>query len=89
MKNILIIEDDVVFSRSISNWLKKKGMATGHVSTLSAARKELQVKKFDLVLADLRLPDGSSMELLKWMKGKYYSIPFLIMTSYGQVEKEV
>ena len=32
MKNILIIEDDVVFSRSISNWLKKKGMATGHVS---------------------------------------------------------
>ena len=34
MKNILIIEDDVVFSRSISNWLKKKGMATGHVSTM-------------------------------------------------------
>ena len=89
MKNILIIEDDVVFSRSISNWLKKKGMATGHVSTLSAARKELQVKKFDLVLADLRLPDGSSMELLKWMKVKYYSIPFLIMTSYGQVENAV
>ena len=89
MKNILIIEDDVVFSRSISNWLKKKGMATGHVSTLSAARKELQVKKFDLVLADLRLPDGSRMELLKWMKGKYYSIPFLIMTSYGQVENAV
>ena len=89
MKNILIIEDDVVFSRSISNWLKKKGMATGHVSTLSAARKELQVKKFDLVLADLRLPDGSSMELLKWMKGKYYSIPFLIMTSYGQGENAV
>ena len=89
MKDILIIEDDVVFSRSISNWLKKKGMATGHVSTLSAARKELQVKKFDLVLADLRLPDGSSMELLKWMKGKYYSIPFLIMTSYGQVENAV
>ena len=89
MKNILIIEDDVVFSRSISNWLKKKGMATGHVSTLSAARKELQAKEFDLVLADLRLPDGSSMELLKWMKGKYYSIPFLIMTSYGQVENAV
>jgi len=63
MKNILIIEDDVVFSRSISNWLKKKGMATGHVSTLSAARKELQVKKFDLVLADLRLPDGSQVVL--------------------------
>ena len=89
MKNILIIEDDVVFSRSISNWLKKKGMATAHVATLSAARKELQAKEFDLVLADLRLPDGSSMELLRWMKGKHYSIPFLIMTSYGQVKNAV
>lgn len=29
------------------------------------------------------------MELLKWMKGKHYSIPFLIMTSYGQVENAV
>lgn len=64
-------------------------MATAHVATLSAARKELQAKEFDLVLADLRLPDGSSMELLKWMKGKHYSIPFLIMTSYGQVENAV
>ena len=67
MINILFIEDDDVFSRSISNWLMKKGMATEHVATLSAARKELQAKEFDLVLADLRLPDGSSMELLKWM----------------------
>lgn len=89
MKNILIIEDDVVFSRSISNWLKKKGMETGHVTTLSAARKELQTKEFDLVLADLRLPDGNSTDLLKWMNEKYYSIPFLIMTNYGQVENAV
>ena len=89
MKNILIVEDDVVFSRSISNWLKKKGMATRHVTTLSAARKELQAKEFDLVLADLRLPDGNSTDLLKWMNEKYYSIPFLIMTNYGQVENAV
>lgn len=54
MKNILIIEDDVVFSRSISNWLEKKGMAIDHVSALSVARKELQTKEFGLLLADLR-----------------------------------
>ena len=52
MKTILIIEDDVVFGRSIGNWLRKKGMDTAHVGTLSAARKELQAKEFDLVLAD-------------------------------------
>ena len=67
MKTILIIEDDIVFSRSISNWLVKKGMKTECVATLANARKAIGQKEFDLILADLRLPDGNSTSLLKWM----------------------
>lgn len=89
MKTILIIEDDIVFSRSISNWLVKKGMKTECVATLANARKAIGQKEFDLILTDLRLPDGNSTSLLKWMNEKYYSIPFLIMTNYGQVENAV
>lgn len=89
MKTILIIEDDIVFSRSISNWLVKKGMKTECVATLANARKAIEQKEFDLILADLRLPDGNSTSLLEWMNDKYYSIPFLIMTNYGQVENAV
>ena len=89
MKTILIIEDDIVFSRSISNWLVKKGMKTECVATLANARKAIGQKEFDLILAVLRLPDGNSTSLLKWMNEKYYSIPFLIMTNYGQVENAV
>ena len=89
MKTILIIEDDIVFSRSISNWLAKKGMKTDCVASLVNARKAIGQKEFDLILADLRLPDGNSTSLLEWMNGKYYSIPFLIMTNYGQVENAV
>lgn len=89
MKTILIIEDDIVFSRSISNWLVKKGMKTDCVTTLANARKAIGQKEFDLILADLRLPDGNSTSLLKWMNEKQYPIPFLIMTNYGQVENAV
>ena len=89
MKTILILEDDVIFSRSIGNWLKKKGMATEHAATLSAARKALSAREFDLVLADLRLPDGNSTSLLEWMNERFYATPFLIMTNYGQVENPV
>ena len=89
MKTILIIEDDIVFSRSISNWLVKKGMKTECVATLANARKAIGQKEFDLILADLRLPDGNSTSLLEWMNNTYYSVPFLIMTNYGQVENAV
>ena len=50
MKTILIIEDDIVFSRSISNWLVKKGMKTECVATLANARKAIGQKEFDLIL---------------------------------------
>lgn len=89
MKTILIIEDDIVFSRSISNWLVKEGMKTDCVTTIANARKAIERKAFDLILADLRLPDGNSTSLLEWMNKKYYSTPFLIMTNYGQVENAV
>lgn len=89
MKTILIIEDDIVFSRTISNWLIKKGMATVCAITLADARKKIETKEPDLILADLRLPDGSSITLLKWMSEKYYSVPIIIMTNYGQIENAV
>ena len=88
-KTILVIEDDVIFSRSICNWLSKNDMITKSVTMLSAARKHLATKEFDLILADLRLPDGNSTELLRWMHEKNLAVPFLIMTNYGQVENAV
>lgn len=89
MRTILIIEDDTVFCRTISNWLTRKGLAIVSVANLADARKAIEAKEFDLILADLRLPDGNSTTLLEWMNKKYYSIPFLIMTNYGQIENAV
>ena len=88
-RTILIIEDDIIFSRSISNWLKKKNMETECVAHLSSARRKLSSGEYDLVLADLRLPDGNSTELLRWIHEKHLNIPFLIMINYGQVENAV
>lgn len=89
MKKILVIEDDMIFGRSIGNWLRKQGMECSHVATLASARKTLASDEFDLVIADLRLPDGNSTELLRWMHEKCLASPFLIMTNYGQVENAV
>ena len=88
-RTILIIEDDIIFSRSISNWLKKNNMETECVAQLSSARRKLSSGEYDLVLADLRLPDGNSTDLLRWIHEKDLNVPFLIMTNYGQVENAV
>lgn len=67
MKAILIIEDDIIFSRTISNWLVKQGMKTQCVTTIADARRAIAGKAFSLILADMRLPDDNSLSLLEWM----------------------
>lgn len=89
MKSILIIEDDIIFSRTIGNWLVKQGMRVESVTKLSDAKKSVWEKEYDLILADLRLPDGNSTLFLEWLNDENYTIPFLIMTNYGQVENAV
>lgn len=89
MKSILVIEDDIIFSRTIGNWLVKQGMRVESVTKLSDAKKSVREKEYDLILADLRLPDGNSTTFLEWLNDKHYTTPFLIMTNYGQVENAV
>ena len=89
MKSILIIEDDIIFSRTFGNWLLKQGMRVESVTKLSDAKKSVREKEYDLILADLRLPDGNSTLFLEWLNDENYTIPFLIMTNYGQVENAV
>lgn len=89
MKSILIIEDDIIFSRTIGNWLVKQGMRVESVTKLSDAKKSVREKEYDLILADLRLPDGNSTLFLEWLNDENYTISFLIMTNYGQVENAV
>lgn len=89
MKSILIIEDDIVFSRTISNWLVKQGMKTQCVATIAEARRAIAGKPFSLILADMRLPDDNSLSLLEWMRERRCTVPVIIMTNYGEVENAV
>lgn len=89
MKKILIIEDDLIFSRMLENWLDKKQLPVISVSSAANARKVIKQENLSLILSDLRLPDGDGVELLEWMNKQKIQIPFIIMTCYGQVDNAV
>lgn len=89
MKKILIVEDDLVFSRMLANWLEKKRLQVECTTSVATARKLIAGGDFSLILADLRLPDGDGVELLEWMNGQDYHFPYIIMTCYGQIANAV
>lgn len=89
MPLILIIEDDVTFSLMLSTWLGKKGFQVNTAASVKEARLMIKAKTFDLVISDMRLPDGDGIELLKWKKELSLSLPFIMMTSYADIQTAV
>lgn len=86
---ILIIEDDVTFSLMLATWLGKKGFSVSTTTTLKDAMLKLKAGLFDLVLSDLRLPDGDGIELLEWKKEMALEVPFIVMTNYAEIQTAV
>lgn len=65
MKRILLVEDDSILAFSIEYTLKEEGFQTLVAHDLATARKFLHQFKFDLILLDVKLPDGDGYELCK------------------------
>lgn len=87
--SILIIEDDLTFSTMLKTWLGKKGFDVETAGTCTKARKLITSKDFSLILSDLRLPDQDGMQLLTWMRELEMKTPFIMMTSYGEIQNAV
>ncbi len=69
--------------------LSPQGFDCTLVAGLVEARKALQKHRFDAVVSDLRLKDGSGLDLLKGMKEEGLETPIVIMTAYATTETTV
>lgn len=87
---IIVVEDNIVYCEFVCNLLAREGFRTVQAFHLSTARKLLQqAADNDIVISDLRLPDGDGIGLLRWMRKDGMMQPFIIMTDYAEVHTAV
>lgn len=87
---IIVVEDNIVYCEFVCNLLAREGFRTVQAFHLSTARKLLQqAADGDIVVSDLRLPDGNGIDLLRWMRKEGMTQPFIIMTDYAEVHTAV
>ncbi|MFR8634381.1 MAG: sigma-54-dependent transcriptional regulator, partial [Barnesiella intestinihominis] len=83
------VEDDTTFAVMLQTWLSKKKFSVASVSGIAAAKKTLIESSVDLVLCDLRLPDGDGIDLLEWVSNRNVNVPLIVMTSYAAIPSAV
>ena len=84
------MEDDAAFGMMIMTWLKKNGYEVVLASRYEQAKTEISSKPFNLILTDLRLPDGDGILLMTWVRERIKSmVPIIVMTGYAEVQTAV
>jgi two-component system, NtrC family, response regulator HydG len=89
MANILVIEDDLTFSRILEGFLKKHKYSVQLSHKGKDGLKTFTSGTFDLVLVDYRLPDATGMDVLLDIKNTSPDIPVIIMTSFSDIRTAV
>ena len=89
-RSVLIIEDEAVFADAVRKKLQRAGYKTTVAGALAAGAAQLEAAPPDLVLLDMRLPDGSGLDLLADLQNKGEAAPpVLVMSAYGEIEDAV
>jgi signal transduction histidine kinase/ActR/RegA family two-component response regulator len=83
--SVLLVEDNAVTLRVMSRLFRDFGYDVTPAPDVSAARSAAKAKRFDLVVSDLGLPDGSGLELMRELRDRY-GLRGIALSGYGQAQ---
>jgi len=86
---VLLVEDNEIMRLSLEDRLHLEGIPVQAVVDTASAKRELEKGDIDLVVTDIRLPDGTGIELFADMSRQFPGIPVILMTAYGDVSDAV
>ncbi|MGL2964346.1 sigma-54-dependent transcriptional regulator [Flavobacterium sp. RSB2_4_14] len=85
MKNILIIDDEEKLRGLLARILKSEGFDVFEACDLKSGYKKLELNEIDVVLCDVKLPDGNGVDFLEKIKANFPMVEVILLTAYGNI----
>ncbi|MBI3782144.1 MAG: response regulator, partial [Deltaproteobacteria bacterium] len=89
MTRVLIVDDDAVSCRLLSEVLAAEGLVPLSETSPLRALERIEREPVDLAILDLRMPELSGLELLRRLREHNPTLPVIIMTGFGSVDTAV
>jgi len=86
---VLLVEDDEIMRLSLEDRLRLEGIPVRVACDVAGAHNQLEKGDVDMVVSDIRLPDGSGADLYYDISQHYPGIPVILMTAFGDVADAV
>ena len=83
---LLLLEDDPAIARTVAYALERDGLLVTHSLLVHDARQQMLAHRFDLLVLDVGLPDGSGLDLLRDVRNaaRTASLPVLMLSAHGE-----
>jgi len=86
---ILLVDDDTDFRKTVEILLKKNNYEVLPAGGVTAATEFLQKEKIDIVITDLKMSDGTGLDILSRARDQHREIAVIILTAYGSIRNAV
>src|SRR5438093_1428199 len=86
---VLLIDDDPGLSEVIELLLSREGYGVERAGTLKAGIARSGAAGIDLVITDLKLPDGTGLDAIREIRGVHPALPIIMITSYSSMESAI
>lgn len=87
--NLLLIEDDETLGTSLVQRLTLEGFSTRWARSAAQAQAELARSRPDVIVSDIRLPDGDGESVMRAHFEQVGLVPTIFMTAYGEIDQAV
>src|SRR3954464_9156982 len=87
--SVLVGDDEPDLLTLYELTLLREGLEVETASTVAQAREMLQARVFRAVISDMRLPDGTGLDLLQWLENSGRGEKVIVVTAYGSPENAV
>ena len=82
---VLLIDDEEQLRKLLSRIISLEGFTVLEANSLKAGKQTLLHQPVDVVLCDVRLPDGNGVEFVKTVKSNYPPVEVILLTAYGNI----
>ena len=86
---LLLVDDEGTFRTGVAEWLGGQDFEVTEASTVAEALDRLEGFAYDVVLTDLKLPDGDGTHILEAARARYPEIVVIVVTGHGSIRAAV
>lgn len=86
---LLVVEDEPDLAHAVLDHLRSQAHAVDHATTLEEAEAAVRATRYDLVLLDLRLPDGDGLSLVRGLRDRSSATAVLIVTARDRIMERI